>query len=142
MESSVFVSLGGTFSDQQVKSVMNHYGEARAVDCFDNDLAGRVYGIRMAGLMEGVHFNIVKTNDEVRLTVMGQEHIMDASKASIQELTTFMQLGDRIGEWKPAKAFKDWNDQVMNKPMVEVAMPNKYQRNEKLAEDRSKGMKL
>ena len=96
----------------------------------------------MAGLMEGVHFNIVKTNDEVRLTVMGQEHIMDASKASIQELTTFMQLGDRIGEWKPAKAFKDWNDQVMNKPMVEVAMPNKYQRNEKLAEDRSKGMKL
>ena len=142
MESSVFVSLGGTFSDQQVKSVMNHYGEARAVDCFDNDLAGRVYGIRMAGLMEGVHFNIVKTNDEVRLTVKGQEHIMDASKASIQELTTFMQLGDRIGEWKPAKAFKDWNDQVMNKPMVELAMPNKYQRNEKLAEDRSKGMKL
>ena len=36
-ERSVFVSIGGTFSDQQIKAVMNHYTKARAVDCFDND---------------------------------------------------------------------------------------------------------
>jgi hypothetical protein len=45
---SVFVSLGGTFSDGQIKGIMGYYSEARAMDCFDNDLAGRIYGIRMA----------------------------------------------------------------------------------------------
>jgi hypothetical protein len=67
---------------------------------------------------------------------------MDAQKASIQELGTFMDLGDKIGMWKPAKAFKDWNDQVMNKPTTELVLPNKFQRNEKLAEDRAKGMRI
>ena len=131
-ESSVFVSLGGSFSNQQFTGIMRHYGQAKAVDCCDNDLNGRIYGIRMAGLMDGVHFNISKTNEEVHLTVKGQEHIMDADTASIHELTKFMEVNPRVAEWKPAKAFKDWNDQAMNK----------YQRNEKLAEDRAKGMKL
>ena len=141
-ESSVFVSLGGTFADQQIKGIMRHYADARAVDCFDNDLAGRIYGIRMAGLMEGVNLNLVKSDNFVQVTVDGKEHRMAPEKASIQELTTFMELKSNIGEWKPAKAFKDWNDQVMNKPIEQMVLPNKYQRNEKLAEDRAKGMKL
>ena len=141
-ESSVFVSLGGAFSNQQVKGIMNHYPDAHAVDCFDNDLTGRMYGIRMAGLMKGVHFNIVKTDDAIRLTVGGKEYVMDLSKASIEELRKSIDLGDRIEMWKPAKAFKDWNDLVMNKPMEAMVLPNKFQRNEKLAEDRAKGIKL
>ena len=141
-ESSVFVSLGGSFSNQQFSGIMRHYGQAKAVDCCDNDLNGRIYGIRMAGLLDGVHFNISKTNEEVHLTVKGQEHIMDADTASIHELTKFMEVNPRVAEWKPAKAFKDWNDQAMNKPMEPMALANKYQRNEKLAEDRAKGMKL
>lgn len=141
-DSSVFVSLGGSFSNQQFSGIMRHYGLAKAVDCCDNDLNGRIYGIRMAGLMDGVHFNISKTNEEVHLTVKGQEHVMDAATASIHELAKFMEVNPRVAEWKPAKAFKDWNDQAMNKPMEPMALANKYQRNEKLAEDRAKGMKL
>ncbi len=48
----VLVSLGGTFSDAQITSVMNRYPEARPFDCFDNDQAGRVYGLRMLSLLE------------------------------------------------------------------------------------------
>ena len=125
-ESSVFVSLGGSFSNQQFSGIMRHYGQAKAVDCCDNDLNGRIYGIRMAGLLDGVHFNISKTN----------------ATASIHELTKFMEVNPRMAEWKPAKAFKDWNDQAMNKPMEPMALANKYQRNEKLAENRAKGVKL
>ena len=141
-ECSVFVSLGGSFADQQFSGIMHHYSQARAVDCCDNDLNGRIYGIRMAGLMDGVHFNISRTEDVIHLTVKGKEHLMDAPTASIQELAKFMTLNERIAEWKPAKAFKDWNDQVMNKPSAEMSLPNKFQRNEKLAENRAKGMKL
>ena len=142
MKSSVFVSLGGSFANQQVKGIMNHYRDARAVDCFDNDYNGRLYGIRMAGLVEGIHFNIARTDEVVHLTVKGQEYVMDAQKASIQELSKFMDLNDKVGMWKPAKLFKDWNDQVMNKPTVDLVLPNKFQRNEKLAEDRGKVMKI
>ena len=53
-----------------------------------------------------------------------------------------MDLGTKVDMWKPAKAFKDWNDQVMNKPMEAMALPNKFQRNEKLAEERAAGMKF
>ena len=64
-DSSVFVSLGGTFSDHQITDIMNHYSEARAMDCFDNDLPGRIYGVRMAGLLEGLHLNIIKSDSTV-----------------------------------------------------------------------------
>lgn len=66
---SVFVSLGGTFSDGQVKGIMSHYSEAKAMDCFDNDLAGRIYGIRMAALLEGIRMNIHKEDSEVKITI-------------------------------------------------------------------------
>lgn len=66
---SVFVSLGGTFSDGQVKGIMSHYPEAKAMDCFDNDLAGRIYGIRMAALLEGIRMNIHKEDSEVKITI-------------------------------------------------------------------------
>ena len=141
-ECSVFVSLGGSFSDQQFTNIMRHYNQARAVDCCDNDLNGRIYGIRMAGLMDGVHFNISRTEDVIHLNVKGKEHLLDAATATMRDLAKFMKLNDRVDEWKPAKAFKDWNDQVMNKPMTELVLTNKYQRNEKLAEDRAKAKVL
>ena len=140
-ESSVFVSLGGSFSDRQFTSVMRHYGQARAVDCCDNDLNGRIYGIRMAGLLDGVHYNISRADDIIHLTTNGKEHLLDAGKASIKELASFIQLNPRIAEWKPAKAFKDWDDQVMGKPIVPMDLPNKFQRNERLAEHRA-GFKM
>lgn len=40
-DSAALVSLGGTFSDRQITGVMERFPNARAFDCFDNDLAGR-----------------------------------------------------------------------------------------------------
>lgn len=47
-------SLGGTFSDNQIVGTMNRFPNAKAFDCFDNDIAGRIYGLRMIGLLEGI----------------------------------------------------------------------------------------
>ncbi len=141
-KSSVFVSLGGALSNQQITGIMRKYSEARAVDCFDNDIPGRIYGMRMAGLMQGVHLNIVNATDAIHVTVHGIEHLLKPETASMKDLASFMDLGSRVDMWKPAKAFKDWNDQVMNKPMEAMALPNKFQRNERLAEERAAGMKF
>lgn len=48
---SAFISVGGALSNRQVSSVMDHFYLAKAVDCFDNDLAGRVYGMSLTSVV-------------------------------------------------------------------------------------------
>jgi hypothetical protein len=67
LDKSVFVSIGGTFSNQQVAGIMSYYANARAVDCFDNDVPGRIYGMRMVSVVEKVPLNIVQTDDAIRV---------------------------------------------------------------------------
>lgn len=141
-DSSVFVSLGGTFSDRQITDIMNHYSEARAMDCFDNDLPGRIYGVRMAGLLEGLHLDIIKSDSAVIIKTGGKEFSMSSNNISIAELGKHIHLRYKVGQWKAAPAFKDWNDQIMNKPMGIILGKSKYQRDEKLAEDRKNCFKL
>ena len=139
---SVFVSLGGTFSDHQITDIMNHYSEARAMDCFDNDLPGRIYGVRMAGLLEGLHLNIIKSDSTVIIKTGGKEFSISSDNVSIAELGKHIHLRYKVGQWKAAPAFKDWNDQIMNKPMGIIQGKSKYQRDEKLAENRKNCFKL
>ncbi len=142
MEKSVFVSIGGTFSDLQVSGIMRYYANAKAVDCFDNDLAGRVYGIRMAGIVEGKHLNVVKTKEAIRVTTGNKEFLLDPEKASITELAKHMSLSRRVGQWKPPQEFKDWNDVLMRKPCIQKNEDNKFQRDAGLEKRRKSGVKM
>jgi hypothetical protein len=140
-ETSVFVSIGGTFSDRQVTGIMRHYENANAVDCFDNDLAGRIYGIRMAGLLSGKHLNIVKCDDAVRITLDGKEVAFKEAETNLQEVSRHMGFSSRMRQWKPPKAFKDWNDVIMNKPFVQLTQKDKFERDAALEKRRSSGLK-
>ena len=139
---SVFVSLGGTFSDGQVKGIMAHYPEARAMDCFDNDLAGRIYGIRMAALLEGIRMNVHKEDSEVMITVGDKNFAIPNDQLSIRELRKHIHIRYNVGEWKAAENYKDWNDQLMGKQMEVVAVENKFTRDRNLADRREKGVGL
>ena len=140
-ETSVFVSIGGTFSDRQVTGIMRHYENANAVDCFDNDLAGRIYGIRMAGLLSGKHLNIVKCDDAVRITLDGKEVAFKEAETNLQEVSRHMGFSSRMRQWKPPKAFKDWNDVIMNKPFIQLTQKDKFERDAALEKRRSSGLK-
>lgn len=139
---SVFVSLGGTFSDSQIKGIMAHYPEAKAMDYFDNDLAGRIYGIRMAALLEGIRLNVHKEEDKVKITVGDKNFAIPNEQLSIRELRKHIHIRYNIGEWKAAANYKDWNDQLMGKQMVVVAVENKFARDRNLADRREKGVPL
>ena len=141
-ESSVFVSIGGTFSDLQVSTIMKHYERACAVDCFDNDLAGRIYSLRMASVLGDRHLNIVKTDDYVMVNAGGKEIRLSHDETSLSELSKHFRIPKRLSLWKPPKTFKDWNDVIMNKPFVQTEEVNKFQRNKALEERRNKGRKL
>ena len=140
-ETSVFVSIGGTFSDRQVTGIMRYYENANAVDCFDNDLAGRIYGIRMAGLLSGKHLNIVKCDDAVRITLDGKEVAFKEAETNLQEVSRHMGFSSRMRQWKPPKAFKDWNDVIMNKPFIQLTQKDKFERDAALEKRRSSGLK-
>ena len=112
------------------------------MDCFDNDLPGRIYGVRMAGLLEGLHLNIIKSDSTVIIKTGGKEFSMSSDDVSIAELSKHIHLRYKVGQWKAAPAFKDWNDQIMNKPMGIIQGKSKYQRDEKLAENRKNCFKL
>ena len=139
---SVFVSLGGTFSDGQVKGIMSHYSEAKAMDCFDNDLAGRIYGIRMAALLEGIRMNIHKEDSEVKITIGDKNFNIPNDQLSIRELRKHVHIRYNVGEWKAAENYKDWNDQLMGKQLEVVPIENKFARDRNLADRREKGMGL
>ena len=142
MESSVFVSIGGTFSDLQLSSMMKYYERANAVDCFDNDLAGRIYSLRMASVLGDRHLNIVKTNDFVMVSRDGKEVRMSHEDTSLSELSQHFKIPKRVCQWKPPKSFKDWNDVIMNKPYIQKPDVNKFPRNKALEERRTKGIKM
>ena len=139
---SVFVSLGGTFSDGQVKGIMSHYPEAKAMDCFDNDLAGRIYGIRMAALLEGIRMNIHKEDSEIKITIGDKNFDIPNDQLSIRELRKHVHIRYNVGEWKAAENYKDWNDQLMGKQLEVVPIENKFARDRNLADRREKGVCL
>ena len=142
MQTSVFVSIGGTFSDLQLSTIMKYYERAKAVDCFDNDLPGRIYSLRMASVLGDRHLNIVKTDDFVMVSRDGKEVRISHDDTSLSELSKYFWIPKRVCQWKPPEAFKDWNDVIMNKPYIQKPDVNKFQRNKALEERRSKGIKI
>ena len=134
---SAFVSVGGALSNGQVSGLMKHYCMAKAVDCFDNDLPGRIYGMRMAALLDGKRLSVFQMGDNLRLEMDGKSIDMPVGKASVEELGKHVRLSDRIEVMKPPVNYKDWNDVVRGMPLEALQLKTKFQRDENLARIRT-----
>ena len=134
---SAFVSVGGVLSNGQVSGLMSHYCMAKAVDCFDNDLPGRIYGMRMAALLDGKRLSVIQMGDKLRLGMEGKSFDMLVGKASVEELGKHVKLSDRIEVMKPPVNYKDWNDVVRGMPLEALQLKTKFQRDENLARIRT-----
>ena len=136
------VSLGGTFSDGQITGVMQRFPQAKAYDCFDNDLAGRIYGLRMLALLEEIPMKINKTNEGILVEAKGKRFVLNQDRSLAAQLSEHLNIRYRTGQWLPPKAFKDWNDCLLNKPMERIITPHKEEREQNLAERRNAGLKV
>ena len=139
---AALVSLGGTFSDRQVTGVMERFPEARAFDCFDNDLAGRIYGLRMMALLEGIPMKISKADGGLLVEAKGKTFRIDPDRPLPAQVGKNLSIRYRMGQWTPPKAFKDWNDCLMGRSMEPAMLPNKNDRETGLAERRASGIKI
>ena len=138
LETSVFVSTGGTFSSQQVKGITDYYPQARYWDCFDNDAPGILYGVRMEALLSGQFLNIITTDDTVIFQKGADEVRLPKGEVTLNKIREKLGMDRHVYVWKAPKAFKDWNDVTMNRPMKDLPVKTKYQRNENLKEKRRK----
>lgn len=136
------VSLGGTFSDKQITGIMERFPNARAFDCFDNDLAGRIYGLRIMALLENIPLKITRTDNSLKVEAKGKSIEIDTDRAIMPQVSSSLSIRYKMGQWTPPKAFKDWNDCLMNKPMEPIISPNKSDRDVGLAEQRKSSLKL
>lgn len=142
VDNSAFVSLGGTFSNGQVSTVMQHFSKAKAMDCFDNDLPGRMAGLRIAALLEGIPLGLFPVGDNIKVVADGKTVEVLSSELSLKTLANLVPLHDKVGLSKPAPNFKDWNDQVMGKPMTAVQLSTKFDRDRNLTERRNSSRKM
>lgn len=136
------VSLGGTFSDRQVLGVMERFPTARAYDCFDNDLAGRVNGLRLMALVEDFPLKINKTPEGLMVEVKGTAFTLEPDRPAYPQVGSHVAVHYRMGQWQPPRDFKDWNDCLLGKRMEPKITPSKLDRDENLAGRRASGIKM
>lgn len=136
------VSLGGTFSDRQVTGVMSRFPHARAFDCFDNDLAGRIYGLRMVALLENIPMKISKTDKGLQVEVKDKVFTVNPQRPLSAQLEKHLSIRYQVGQWLPPKLFKDWNDCLLKKPMDIPSVPRKDERKQQLSERRKGNLKM
>ena len=136
------VSLGGTFSDGQIRQVLNRFPGARPFDCFDNDLPGRIYGLRMMALVENIPLKINRTRDSLEVEANGRSFRLDPERPFQAQVKEHLSVRYDMGQWLPPKAFKDWNDCLLNRTMEPVISPHKEEREQNLSEQRNKGRKI
>ena len=138
----VLVSLGGTFSDKQITGTMARFPNARAFDCFDNDLAGRIYGLRMMAILEDIPMKINKKDGTLSIEAKGKSFELNMERSLTAQVSEKLSIRYKMGQWLPPKAFKDWNDCLLNKPMAPVLSPHKEEREQNLTERRNGGLKM
>ena len=136
------ISIGGTFSDKQITNTMERFPNARAFDCFDNDLAGRIYGLRMMAIVEDFPIKISKTEIGLKVEAKGKSFDVTPERSITSQVSENISIRHKMGQWTPPKAFKDWNDCLMNKPMGISLTPTKTNRDAHLDEQRKSSLKI
>lgn len=138
---SVFVSVGGQLSDGQVQGILNVYSEARMVDCFDNDIAGRIYGIKMGCIAAGISATVTKNPSGITVQTHDNTFNLTEDSANLAALSKLLPINGKAGQWKAPSGFKDWNDVVLGKRNEEIPRVCKQQRDDALRERRT-GLKV
>jgi len=139
IEKSAFVSTGGSFSDGQLLSTMKYYQNAKAIDCFDNDLEGNLYGCRMVALLSGAQMKTSIQGDDIKLQIKEKEFLININDIKLQTFRNASGLRtNKVGIFKAPNEYKDWNDVIMGERKDSLQNESKIQHLEKLEEKRHK----
>lgn len=136
-EDCAFISVGGTFSDNQFKNIVSEYPNAKKVLCFDNDLNGKMYDIRAYGIMNNLELktSIDRQTGNVKVEIPDKGiYEFTTENVSLEEFfkkTGYRQNPDLVIRKAPG-GVKDWNE-VITQSLKDENLRSAY--------DKSNGMK-
>lgn len=120
-DKTLFVSVGGTFTNNLMHKLFTTYPQATAVLHFDNDITGVMYDIRAASIKAGKTLRSTTGNDSVVFYLDDKQFSVPADQLSYNKfiMASGLYSADRpnvVIEKAPGD-FKDWNE-VLQKAML------------------------
>lgn len=112
LEESVFCSVGGYISPNQIKNALAKYPQAKVHTCFDNDLNGNLYDIKVQGIIGKTEIEIKQNKDCVDFRVKDREFSLNKDQVSIEN---FREKSKTVASMIVHKAngAKDFNEILM-----------------------------
>ena len=113
-DKTLFVSVGGTFTNELMARLFKEYAAAIPVFHFDNDITGVMYDIRAASIKVGKTLRSTTAQGEVRFNLDGKEFSVPADNLSYNQfiMASGLRYEDRpiVKIEKAPGNFKDWNE--------------------------------
>lgn len=123
LANAVYVSTGGSPTKKQFSSMIEHTPEAIHHLCFDRDRAGRMFAVNFAMQKDGRVFTSHLSQDKETLVVTDPTKGVKRHELPMEPFD-FGDVCDRLGidsrgiGYEPCDSrYKDWNDQLLDKPM-------------------------
>lgn len=147
MSPFALVSMGGSFTQNQVEGVMRRFSRAKLWDCFDNDLAGHVFAKNLVVYADKIPLDIQysKSSEGEKLATLTkglQSVTKKADSFNFKEAAKELGVSYSIGHWKAPSNFKDWNDFILDKKIEFVPAISKRDRDKILYEKRNSSIKI
>jgi hypothetical protein len=112
LEESVFCSVGGYISPNQIKNTLSRYPQAKVHTCFDNDLNGNLYDIKVHGIISNSEIAIKENKDDVLFKTKGREFSINKNDISLESFREKSKIVAPMISHKAEKA-KDFNEILM-----------------------------
>lgn len=133
-DTSLFVSVGGTFTNDLMHKLFTAYPTATPVLHFDNDITGVMYDIRAAAIKAGKVMRSTTGNGEVIFYMNDKQFSVPADQLSYNQ---FIKASGLTSEARPnviiEKApgdFKDWNEVLQAAMEAEKTQQKPYKKEE------------
>ena len=85
---------------------------------------------------------INKKDGALSIEAKGKSFELNMERSLTAQVSEKLSIRYKMGQWLPPKAFKDWIDCLMNKPMVPMLSLHKEERGQNLTERRNAGLKM
>lgn len=143
---AALASVGGTFSENQVVGTMARFPNARATDCLDNDLAGRMAGLRLMAAAERIPLTTRRGEGGTYEVASGGRTLrLDMACPLRGQVEKWLGVRPKTGEFLPPEGFKDWNEVTMSQSAgktVSKAPKSKTERETNLSARRRDGLRM
>ena len=113
LERSVFCSVGGYISTNQISNALAKYANANVHTIFDNDLNGKLYDIKVHNIMANTPVEIKQDNDRVNFKLKsGEEFSIHKEEVSLENFRKNARFSAPLIVHKTEGA-KDFNEILM-----------------------------